>query len=123
MFLGDLSCCPTMFLVSADDAFNAFHRLFECPEGDQAFTDWDLAAKTGILNQRPLPRGKIPNGPVAEPAAARIDINPLGDRELRARILHIPPEIIGGSRDLFWVDYPPIIVPQCLQVFLVSGMN
>ena len=78
-----------MPLVVGRDRLGTGDGLVERPEGQEPLAGGDRAAEAGVLDERGLSRGEVAGGAVAEPAAARLDVDALRDRELRARALDV----------------------------------
>ena len=95
--------------VVAANRLRARDRLLDGAECDQAFARREVAAEPRVLHERRLAGGEKPSRPVAEPAAARLDVDALGRGELGARFLDVPPERIGGACDRGGIDHAPAV--------------
>src|SRR5207248_2007142 len=77
----------------------------------------------GVLYERRSPRGEVAGRAIAEPAAAGLDVDALGDRALAERVAHVLPEPrrrTGGGRR---VHEPPAAVLKQQPVGLVTGVD
>src|SRR5262252_9491331 len=82
-----------------------------------------MPAKSRVLDEGGLSGGEVAHGAVAEPAAVGLDVESLGDRELRARGLHVPTKILGRTRLRDRVAQRPSVIPKRLQVASIVGVN
>ena len=63
--------------------FGACDGFSHCAERHQAFAHRVVSAEAGILHEDRSARSQVADSAVAEPAALRLDVDPLGDREFR----------------------------------------
>ncbi len=64
-------------------ALHTDDRFLDCCESKQSLAGTDLRVEAGVLNEGGFAAGQIADGPVAEPAAARIDICSMGEGKFR----------------------------------------
>src|SRR5438874_8011046 len=116
VLLGDSSRGFAVLGVTVRDVGGSCDGLLERPERDEAVTDGQGVAEARVLYERRTARGQIACGAVAEPAAPGLHVDPLRDGELGPRSLHIGAKGIGVASRRPWVDYPPAVIAECVQI-------
>jgi hypothetical protein len=109
IFLGESTSSPAMVLVVPRNLLGASFGLLQGAKRQQTFADWEGSAEARVLDEDRLARGEVAHGPVAEPAAVRIDVNALSDGELGTRALDVLPKRVRNSCSLHWINDLPTV--------------
>src|SRR5205085_3002035 len=79
ILLGQGAGGPAVPLVVAGDPFRSSDGLVESAERNQPLANGQEGAESCVLNEGGLAGRQVAHGPVAEPTAAGIDVDPLGN--------------------------------------------
>src|SRR5205814_680269 len=110
-------------LIVPCDPFGAIDRLVESTKRKETLPDREISAEPRVLYQRWFTGSQIASRPVAKPAAVGLHINALRHRKLSARLLHVALKRALVGDHLFWIDDPPMVVLEKLEVLLVGRMD
>src|SRR5256885_1073757 len=81
VLLGDRAGGARVPFVVLADRLCARERLLRSPEHEQALAGRQMLREAGVLDKHGLSGRQIADAPVAEPAAPRLDIDALRNRE------------------------------------------
>ena len=98
VLLGERASGAAVTLVVTDDLLRARDGLLECLEGDEPLAGWHDIVEAGVLDEHRTPARQVAGASVAEPAAPGVDVQVLGDHQLRRRALNVvavAPRIAG----------------------------
>ena len=101
-----------MFVVVLQNPLRTGGGAVQRAKRHQSFAHLKMAAETGLLDEHRLAGGQVADAAVAEPAAVRFDVDPLGDREFGPRFLDVSPETAGGGRGDNRIGDLPAIRPS-----------
>src|SRR6516165_9779754 len=121
--LGDRAGGSGMLRVVACDPLGAGDGFLHRAEGHQALAHRVVAAEASVLHEYRSARGQVADRPVAEPAALRLDVDPLGDREFRTRGLNILTEGNRSGCHDPGIDDVPSVTAERNHVLLVGRID
>ena len=81
-------------------------------KAEQPLPDGKVGAEAGVLHEHRAAGREVAHGAVAEPAAVRLDVDALRDRELRAGSLHVVAELERPGDGRARVDQAPAVAPR-----------
>src|SRR3954453_1319582 len=87
VLLGERARRGRVTLVVGGDQAGPRFRFGDIPERQQSFADGVVASEAGVLDEGRLSGCEVADGAVAEPAAVRLHVDALRDRELGPRAL------------------------------------
>src|SRR5215211_2627170 len=99
VLLGQLPRRPTVALVRPDDLLRSRRRLIEGGERHQPFSARQQVADSGVLREHRTAARQVARAAIAQPAAAGVDREVLGDHQLGGRavnVVAVAPRVAGG---------------------------
>ncbi len=112
-----------MLIVIVADAAHAGNRLGERGKNQEARARRQMSGQAGILDERRLAGGQVADRAVAEPSAAGVDVDALGDGELRGGVQHVVAELQRPAGDQRGIDEPPTIGQELVAVCRIRRVD
>src|SRR5438132_3390904 len=107
MLLGERARRAAMALVVRFDERQRANRLVHRPKAHESLRIRQIAARTGVLDDRRLSAGEIAHAPVADPSAGQADVGWLRDAELTPGTLDVRAVALGSTTDGPGIPEPP----------------